>query len=307
VRSAAALLAALAALSLAGRTVHPSGAAFTATSTNPSNTFTAASDWVRPALTFTAPADGAYTTDTTPTFGGAAGTAAGDQATVTVRVYAGATATGTPVQTLTPAVSAAAWSTTAATLADGTYTVRATQSDNAANTATVDHRLTVDTKAPTPVMISAANAGGTAGRLNAGDVISYRFSEAIDPASVLPGFAGGATTANVIVRFTNFGNSDRFTVLDASAGTTVKLDTRVTTSGQYVTSTVSWPATLRQSADGTTFTVTLGTAPASGVATTVNTALGMAWTATAGPKDLAGNAMTVPGTAITETDGDVDF
>src|SRR3954454_11727602 len=70
-------------------------------------------DTAAPAPTITAPPS--RTNDNTPTLAGAAGNSTGDSSTVTVRVYAGSTATGTPVQTLTPSRSGAAWSTTAST------------------------------------------------------------------------------------------------------------------------------------------------------------------------------------------------
>jgi hypothetical protein len=110
------------------------------------------------------------------------------------------------------------------------------------------------------------------------------------------------------VRFVDNGATDYFLVLDSSGGFTTHLDQFVATNSQLVTAqVVSWPATLRQSADGTTFTVTLGTAPSSGLSSTVNTSHGMAWTPKSGPRDRAGNALVVPGSPITETDGDVDF
>jgi hypothetical protein len=70
--------------------------------------------------------------DPTPTFGGGAGTAAGDGA-VALKVYSGASASGTPVDTVAAVVSGGSWSATASALPDGTYTVRAEQSDAAGN------------------------------------------------------------------------------------------------------------------------------------------------------------------------------
>ena len=54
-------------------------------------------DATPPAVTLTSPAAGSVG-GPTPTFAGAAGTAAGDASTITVRVYGGTSATGTPVQ-----------------------------------------------------------------------------------------------------------------------------------------------------------------------------------------------------------------
>jgi hypothetical protein len=116
-------------------------------STSTDNTVTY--DDTAPALTLTAPANGSATTDTTPAISGAAGNASGDSTTVTVKIYAGAGTGGTVVETLTPTRSAGTWSTTAATLAEGTYTVQATQTDTAGNTATSSaHTFTVDTTTP---------------------------------------------------------------------------------------------------------------------------------------------------------------
>ena len=86
---------------------------------------------------------------------------------MTVRIYGGTTATGTVLQTMTPSRgSGTTWSTTASTLAQGTYTAVATQTDTSGNTGTsAPSTFKVDTTAPTAVSISANNtAGGTAGR-----------------------------------------------------------------------------------------------------------------------------------------------
>jgi hypothetical protein len=301
------VVACLAALVAASSGVRASSAAFTAKAGNPANTFATAADWVGPAVTITAPADGSSTNDRTPTMRGAAGTATGDATTVTVRIYSGTTASGTAVQTRTVTRSGSSWTFTATSLSPGTYTARATQSDSAGNPGTADSTFTIDTTAPTPVSISAANkSGGVKGRLGTGDTIMYTFSEAIAPATVLSTFTGGSTAANVQVRFTNSGSADSFRVLDASGNQNVKLDAGVATNAELVTGTVTWPATMTQSSDGTSFTITLGTAPTSGLATTTNAAKNMVWTAKAGPTDSAGNALSISG-AITETDNDQDF
>jgi hypothetical protein len=291
--------------------VTTSTAGFTAHGSNTGNTFTTAADWVAPVVAITLPAAGASTKVTTPVISGTAGNAAGDATTVVVRVYAGASVTGAAVQTLNAGRTATTWSATPTTLADGVYTAQATQADTAGNTATSPPRtFTVDTALPRPAMIAAANGGANAGRLNAGDSIAYTFSEAISPTTVLSTFSGGTTTASVRVRFTNNASNDRFTVLDSASAANVRLDagttTGVTTSANLVTATVTWPATLSQSSDGRTFTVVLGTAPASGLATVTNAAKNMSWTPKVGPADLAGNALTAVA-AIPETDSDVDF
>jgi hypothetical protein len=299
------LLAALAALLAAAHAVQGTQATFTGTASNGATAFSTASDWVAPAVTLTAPAQGAHTNTATPTLSGAAGTAAGDAATVTIRIYSGASATGTPVQTLTASPSGASWTKTAGTLSDGIYTAQATQADGSSNTGTsAASTFVVDTVKPTATAIAAANKGGagtTAGKLDSGDTITFTFSEAVDPASVLSGWSGASTS--VRVRFSAGLPNDSLTVLDASGGATVNLGS-VATSGDYVSLTATINATMALSADGASIVVTLGTP--SNVSALAVSAKNMTWTVGAGVKDLAGNAIATPATR-SESDGDVDF
>ena len=90
-------------------------------------------DTTAPAVTLTTPANNART-GPLPTFGGKAGTAVGDLPSVTVNIYSGSTPSGDPVQSLTATPSGSNWSKAATTaLANGTYTARAEQRDNAGN------------------------------------------------------------------------------------------------------------------------------------------------------------------------------
>src|SRR5205807_1144636 len=94
------------------------------------DTFTV--DTTAPSPTLAHPANGSSTNQTKPTFDGSAGTASGDQSTITVKIYSGNSATGTPVQTLSTTASAGSYTVTPTTaLAQGTYTAQASQSDAA--------------------------------------------------------------------------------------------------------------------------------------------------------------------------------
>jgi large repetitive protein len=161
-----------------------------------------------------------------------------------------------------------------------------------------------DWVAPTATSIAAANKGTlgtTAGKLDSGDTITFTFSEAIDPATILSGWSGASTT--VRVRFVDASSNDTFTVQDSSGGTTVKLGT-VTTNGNYVTASANISSTMVRSADGKSVVVTLGTP--SNVSFLAVGAKNMSWALVAGPKDTAGNALATPATRA-ETDTDVDF
>ncbi len=125
------------------------------TGTSPWVTF--AVDNTGPAVTVDTPAAGARTNDTTPSFGGAAGTAARDETAVTVRAYDSA---GALVATVPADVSSGRWTASITpTLGEGDYTLRATQQDSLGNaTTTAPRAFTIDTTAPT-VAIGSPAAG----------------------------------------------------------------------------------------------------------------------------------------------------
>jgi parallel beta-helix repeat protein len=88
-----------------------------------------------PAVTLASPANGASNASALPMFSGAAGHAVGDLPQITINIYSGVGASGTPVQTLTTTATNAAYSVAASTaLSPGTYTAQASQSDAAGTT-----------------------------------------------------------------------------------------------------------------------------------------------------------------------------
>jgi hypothetical protein len=292
--SLAALLAAVAA-------VHGSQATFTASATNAASSFATAAKFA-PAVTLTTPADGSRTNDTTPTLSGTAGNKTGDSTTVTVKIYSGSSTTGTLVQTKTATRSGTTWSTTASTLSAGTYTAQASQADTSGNTGTSSaNTFVVDTTKPTAVRVVGTNkTGGTAGKIENGDTLTFTYSEAIDPASVMSGWNGSAT--NVSVRFTNNSTKDTIQIYDTGVSTQLGMGT-VATGGNYVTGTTTFTSTMALSSDSTTITITFGTP--SNVRSTAVTQKSMVWTIPATVKDVAGNVITAG--SWSESDGDVDF
>jgi hypothetical protein len=79
-----------------------------------------------PAVVITGPPDGGKVDTPTPTL---TGTTNGSTSTVTVRIYRGRVATGTPVQTLTAARSGSSWSVVAGPLDPDDYTAQASQAN----------------------------------------------------------------------------------------------------------------------------------------------------------------------------------
>ncbi len=87
-------------------------------------------DSTAPVVTLTSPAGGALVTSGLPAFAGSASNAFGASRSVTVRIYAGGAASGTPLQTLTATRSGSVYLVAAGSpLSDGTYTATAEQDD----------------------------------------------------------------------------------------------------------------------------------------------------------------------------------
>jgi hypothetical protein len=143
--------------------------------------------------------------------------------------------------------------------------------------------------------------GGTAGKAEPGDVVTYTFSEPMRPASILAGWSGGATA--VVVRITQANPNDVISVFDATNTTRLALGT-VNAGKTYVTATTTFTASTMV-ANGSAIVVTLGT-PSPANATTVGASSTLQWTTSAAATDLAGNPLTAA--TVTETGSvDLDF
>ncbi len=108
-------------------------------------------DTVPPALTMTAPAQGATVVGSSLEVRGAAGTAEFDEGEVTVELFAGASIapSQSPVQApVKVRASGGAWSAQLGGIAPGSYTVRASQLDAAGNIGTALRSFVVATPAP---------------------------------------------------------------------------------------------------------------------------------------------------------------
>jgi subtilisin-like proprotein convertase family protein len=157
-------------------------------------TFTLQADTVVPVVSIASPAEGSGTTDATPQITGTAGVDPGDENTVTVEIFSGPSATGSPLHTLSgvPRDGAGAWSTEAPQpLAVGTYSVRASQRDSAGNVGESVVRFTVADGDPPAVTIATPADG----------------SSTADATPLISGSAGTAAGDNpsVTVRLRNAG------------------------------------------------------------------------------------------------------
>jgi hypothetical protein len=192
-------------------------------------------------------------------------------------------------------------SLTADAKAAGTYSYSITAVDNNANSANASFSVVVDSTVPTGTDVQTANkVGGTVGKAESGDTITFTFSETIDPASILSGWTGASTA--VTVDFTNGGNPDSVTVWDGAHGAQLPLGS-VNLGQDYVTLNAQFGGTMVES--GATITVTLGTMT-TGAVRTNSKAAAMVWTPSAAATDAAGNACSTTPTAESGT-SDVDF
>ena len=118
-------------------------------------------DTTAPKVSLTSPAAGELYVSQ-PTFGGAAGEASGDLQTVVLKIYAGEGTGGSPLNAVNVAAAGGSWTTGSSGphLADGTYTVIATQSDEAGNLgASKAVTFTIDSVAPKVTMAEVPSPG----------------------------------------------------------------------------------------------------------------------------------------------------
>jgi hypothetical protein len=250
-------------------------------------------------------------------------------------VYANVTDTGNPasgISTVKADVSTITTGATAITLSPGSFSVggvtynyrSAVQTANAALTAvpkaytitTTDvaansklwngFSVNVDNTAPT---ITGADyqaqnkAGGTAGRMEAGDTLTVTFPEAMDPQSILAGWTGASLT--VTVKGVNNGTTDTVQVYDSTGATLSNLGLlRV---GDRMSANVDFTASSMVQAGGV-LTITLGT-PTVPANLKTQAATTLTWTPTTSAYDRAGNVFsTSAGTTVTESGAsDTDF
>ena len=287
---------ALAALALAALAVGFSAASFTASSHNP-QPVSAVADFVAPS------ADSVIAKSQ----GGVGGYI---RAKGTYYVYADIAESGNPASgtsSVKANVSALTSGQTAVALSAGSYTVGGASYDYRSAQLTASSGLSAGSKSYSLALADAAGnsrsqsftavvdngpfagsgfetanaSGGTSGRAERGDTVSFSFNEAPDPASIVSGWDGGGTKA-VTVSIADKSGNDSLSVSGATLGT-VALQGDYTTSGRTTTFAGS---TL--SVSGAMVTIVLG--DSAGNARTETGKSKPAWTPSASHYDAAGNA-----------------
>ncbi len=177
-------------------------------------------------------------------------------------------------------------------LAAGSHSYSITATDGAGNSNRQGgFSVTVDNTAPSANAIATANVGGgTAGRAELGDSVTFTYTEQIDPTSILNGWTGASTS--VVVRINSSGASDTLQVWDATNGAQLPLG-QIALGANYVAASRTFgltgtPSTMVQTAGA--IKVTLGTP--SGGTKTVPAGSTITWTPSTAPDDAAGNFVT---------------
>jgi hypothetical protein len=226
------------------------------------------------------------------------------------------TTTWTDVCTDTSTPYSCAWDTTSA--AQGLYDLRAVLLDGAGRT-TVSATVTARQVTNSPLRafdVQTVN-GGTAGRVDAGDQVTFTYTDRVNLATVTPGWSGSAQSVTVRLRDGNsLGAGNKGDTLDVQRpGSTVNLGT-VNLREDFVKrgKSASFTATMTASsatvngATVTTVRIQLGAQSAgnSNVLRTVTLAAAMVWTPSTAVTDLLGNASSGAG-ATERNPADRDF
>ena len=177
------------------------------------------------------------------------------------------------------------------------FTITAT--DIAGNASSPSFSVTVDNTAPTATDVQTTNVGGgTDGKAETGDTITFTYSETLDPYSILAGWNGSSTA--VTVRLRNSGGGDRFEIWNGLNLTQLPLGLTRLNRTDYTTATVNF-LTSTMVRSGSTITITLGLP--SGATTTAAASAAMTLTPSATATDRAANASS---TAVATETGAAD-
>jgi hypothetical protein len=191
-------------------------------------------------------------------------------------------------------------------VADGTYQIRVVARDTLGNeTTSALTTLIVDNTHPSATAIDSASDGATDGRIDAGDAITFTWSEPMAPASIMSGWTGAGQAVRVLVD-NNSGN-DEILVYDAAGATRLELTSNygLRLNADYVSGDVWLNGTMTMS--GNSVTVTIGSVISGGASlrSNVTGTPEMQWNSSDNATDLAGN--TAQGNQVTEPLNDRDF
>jgi hypothetical protein len=144
-------------------------------------------DATPPQVKLTSPSNGSSSFSSSEVVSGAAGTEPGDEPTITIDLYSGSSASGSPVQAVSTQRSNGGWSVTFGGLGPGTYTAQAEQADDVGN---VGHSeaATFTVLPPVPPSPPAASFEWIPSAPQTGEPVTL-VSTSTDPDTTITGFA----------------------------------------------------------------------------------------------------------------------
>jgi Bacterial Ig domain len=217
------------------------------------------------------------------------------------------TGTWTTICTDTSSPYSCTWNTTSPLVSNGSYDLRAVLTDNHGITTTSSLQTTyVTNQALSASDVQTANkAGGTNGKIEAGDKMVLTYNGAVNTGSLLAGWDGTATAVSAKVVYGSSSLST-FSVTGVNLGS-VALTGGYLGSGTLTMASSSMVASTTTVGGVTTTTVTITlTAPTGGTATVAGAAGNMIWSPSALATNVAGTASST--TPLTESGAlDKDF
>jgi chitinase len=221
---------------------------------------------------------------------GATATDVSGVTSVAIQYSPAGTNTWTTICTDLASAYSCAWNTSAVT--DGSYDLRARATDTTGKvtTSAVVASRTVNNASPAATDIQGSNNGGTTGRLDNGDRITFTYSQTIRKSSIYSLWTG--TTLNLTVRVIDNGTSDYLDFYDSTNTNRLNLTASASgleTKANHVTANgVRFAATATQASG--VITVTLGAVTGT-PRSFVTTATTMTWTPSTSATNATGLAV----------------
>jgi hypothetical protein len=183
---------------------------------------------------------------------------------------------------------------------EGVKTFTLTAVDNDDNeTHKINLPVTVDATPPATTDVQGTNgSGGTAGRPEAGDQVTYTFSERVEADTILAGWSGIPADL-VTVRLTDDPAGDILAVYDRTNTVATALGAVALGGTDYTGADATFADSSIEMSTSAPWTVTVTLGTPSGPTTTQSSPTTSSWMPQAGITDVAGNAL--PTTARSET------
>jgi hypothetical protein len=194
------------------------------------------------------------------------------------------------------------WNTATTATPDGQYDVQAVAADAAGNTTTASNTpfagLTIENTKPAAQSIATSNvSGGTRGKIDQGDTVTFTYTQAMDPGSIMAGWTGASTPVQIHVAY-NKNRANQLTIWTAGGSAQLGLANPLGLGGNYVGSGGAiLNGTITQ--NGASVTVTIGALLSGSLSANAVTKGTLTWIPSSSATNLAGVKCTTTGVSAT--------